>query len=85
MLAIAVIVVVPVMLKKDPSLGGVIVDADAMFAPADTICLVNAYACRRPSSANVRSSAPAGPLLAAVTDRDSIVVGMAMIFPFCGG
>lgn len=41
-LAIAVIVVVPVMLNVDPVLGGVIVAADAMLLPSVTIWRMNA-------------------------------------------
>lgn len=41
-LAIAVIVVVPVILKLEPVLGGVIELADAMFEPSVTSCLMNA-------------------------------------------
>jgi hypothetical protein len=40
--AIAVIEVVPVMLKLDPVLGGVMLDAEAMLAPSEVNCLMNA-------------------------------------------
>jgi hypothetical protein len=74
-----VIVVVPVMLNTDPALVGVMVVVDAMLLPNETDCLMNAYAARKPSSASERASVPAGPLLAALVDRDSMVVGIAML------
>jgi hypothetical protein len=74
-----VIATTPVMLNTLPVLGGVMLVAEAMLLPSVTSWRVKAYACRRPSSAVERSSVPAGPLLAAVTERDSIVVGMDMI------
>ena len=79
-LAIVVIAVVPVTWKLEPVDGGVMVVPEAMSAPALTTWAMNAKACLNPSSARVRASEPAGPLLAAVVERDSRVLGMAMMW-----